>query len=81
MTEEINKPIYLKMNLKFIREIGGQGIRLKSGDSNGYMLPFMYVRNTSMPVGIYQAIKLSDLPDHVLAGIGLQKIPANDEKD
>lgn len=65
-----------KLNTKMVQEIGKIGHVFKLPEGTFYILPAMIVKHKSMPVGVYNVIKMEDLPAEVLAIFGLQKISA-----
>jgi len=63
------------MSRKFVRDLAKMGAKMTAEDGSvGYVLPYVVIRDDSMPAGTYTLIKLSELKDEVLAHLGLKKL-------
>jgi hypothetical protein len=78
MQKKEETPVLSKIDTKFVQSLGKYGLRVDAPGARAYFFPYAIAKPASLPTGIYQVIKLSDLPDEILANFGLQKIPANE---
>lgn len=78
--EKIKNP-FVKLNTKFVQELGKVGAVVRTPTARSYFFPIAVIKHSGSPVGVYQLVDFKDLPDELLAKFGLQKISEKQESN